>query len=420
MRRFAMTAILVVTVCLVIAAAAANWPQFLGPNGNGSAADGKIKLADKWPEAGPKVLWTQPAGPGFGGPAIHDGKVYLLERGENKDTLRCLKLADGSEDWTYTYDAPGKKLSYNGSRSTPAVDDKYVFTIGAFGHLVCVSKATHQKVWSKNLLSDYRAKMPNWGVAVSPVMYENTVIAAALSKTVGLVCFDKATGRQLWASPAVGPQAYVTPVFLTVGAAKHLVALTVGGKRVIGISPADGKVLWTFRPWKCNAPISAPIDCGGGRLFLTGGYKSGSTMIQVVKQGDGYAVSEVFRLDDMGSILHNAVLYKEHIYVNANTKRTHDGLMCVTLTGEIKWKTGREPNSEKGCVVLADGKLYVLDGKAGVIRMVKPAPAGYTELGSVKVFDRPGRPFWAPMAIDGGKLICRDQKQIKCLDIAAR
>ena len=211
----------------------------------------------------------------------------------------------------------------------------------------------------------------------------------------------------------------LTPVVLKVGAAEHLVVLADGGQRVVGLDPASGKVLWNYRGWRCRIPISAPVDCGDGRPFLTGGYGAGSVMLKVARQGDGCAVSEIFRLADMGSILHNAVLHDGHLYVNANTKRTHDGLMCVTLGGQIKWKTGRRPNSEKGCVVLADGKLYVLDGRAGVLRMVKPDPAAYTELArSPKLFTK--GPYWAPLAIVDGKLICRDQRQVKCLDISAR
>ncbi len=413
------TVLTIVSILILsaILATAADWPQFLGPNGNGVAAAGKAKLADAWPEGGPKVVWSVKTGPGFGGPAIRDGKVYLLDRGAGKDILRCLNLADGVEAWSFTYDAPGKRLGYGGSRSTPAVDDKYVFTIGAYGHLHCVSKATHQSLWSRNILADYQAKLPRWGVAISPMLYKDTVIVAALGKAAGVVCYEKATGKELWKSPAVGPQAYVTPVVLKVAGADQLVVLADGGSRTVGISPVDGKVLWAYRPWKCRIPISAPIDCGDGRVFITGGYGAGSVMLKIAKDGDKFAATEVFRLPKMGSILHPAVLVGDHVYLNANTKSAHDGLACVTLSGQVKWKTGRQPNYEKGCVAVADGKLYILDGKAGVLRMVKPDPSAHTELAAVKVLTK--GPFWAPLAIVDGKLICRDQREIKCLDISA-
>ena len=37
-------------------AAAADWPQWRGPDRDGKSAD--TALADVWPEAGPKLVWT--------------------------------------------------------------------------------------------------------------------------------------------------------------------------------------------------------------------------------------------------------------------------------------------------------------------------------------------------------------------------
>jgi hypothetical protein len=78
------------TVVAVLSAGsvlAADWPSIYGPAGN-SSSDQK-GLLRTWPEAGPKVLWTALVGAGFGGPAVRDGKVYLLDRDEQVgDKLR--------------------------------------------------------------------------------------------------------------------------------------------------------------------------------------------------------------------------------------------------------------------------------------------------------------------------------------------
>ena len=416
MHRTALISMVMMT--FLAGAAMADWPQFLGPTGNGVAAPGEAKLAEKWPDGGPKVLWTVTLGRGFGGPAIRDGKVYLLDRvGNEKDVLRCLDLATGTEQWNCSYPAGGRKFGYHGTRSTPAVDDKHVFSIGMYGHLHCVDKATHKSVWSKDLLADYEGRIPNWGVAISPLLYKDRVIVAALGKTAGVIAYEKATGKELWRSRPMGRMAYVSPIILKVDGADQLVVLPDGGARVAGLDAANGKLLWTFRSWKCNIPIAAPTDCGDGCLFVTGGYKAGSVMLKIAKQDGKFTAREVFRLDDIGSILHNALVHKGHLYVNANTKRTFDGLMCVDLAGKIKWQTGRQPNCEKGSLILAGGLIYIMDGKSGLLRMVRPDPTHYAEIGQVKILG--ARPVWAPMAVSGGKLICRDQRQMKCLDITA-
>ena len=107
---------------------AADWPWIYGPTGN-STSDQK-GLLRTWPEAGPKLLWTAPMGVGFGGPAVSDGKVYLLDRDEQVgDKLRVFDLSSGRELWSFAYDAPGKFM-FAGSRTTPTVDGEHVYTGG--------------------------------------------------------------------------------------------------------------------------------------------------------------------------------------------------------------------------------------------------------------------------------------------------
>ena len=102
----------------------------MGPNGDGTSAEKGLLRA--WPADGPKVLWTVAMGAGYAGAAIRDGKVYVMDRvSRQKDVLRCLDLGSGKEEWTFSYDAPGE-IDHEGSRSTPAVTEKRVYTIGPF------------------------------------------------------------------------------------------------------------------------------------------------------------------------------------------------------------------------------------------------------------------------------------------------
>jgi outer membrane protein assembly factor BamB len=60
--------------------AAADWPQFMGPNRDG-VMPGSPKLMDAWPKEGLKLLWKSdalPAAPacGIGNPIVAGGKVY--------------------------------------------------------------------------------------------------------------------------------------------------------------------------------------------------------------------------------------------------------------------------------------------------------------------------------------------------------
>ncbi|MFM8725823.1 MAG: pyrrolo-quinoline quinone, partial [Planctomycetaceae bacterium] len=56
-------------------ASADDWPQWMGPQrDNVWREDG---LLEKFPEAGPKVLWSTPLAGGYSGPAVAAGKVFI-------------------------------------------------------------------------------------------------------------------------------------------------------------------------------------------------------------------------------------------------------------------------------------------------------------------------------------------------------
>jgi outer membrane protein assembly factor BamB len=102
----------------------------------------------------------------------------------------------------------------DGTRSTPAVSEKYVFIVGAFGHLHCLDRATHQVVWKKNLLTDYGGKSPTWAVAQSPVLHRDLVIVAPQADKAGIVALDQATGQERWRSVSIGPMAWYASIHL--------------------------------------------------------------------------------------------------------------------------------------------------------------------------------------------------------------
>jgi outer membrane protein assembly factor BamB len=402
-----------VALVLVLAGqVSADWPQFLGPNRNGCLPDAKIPQS--WPQGGPKVLWTVPLGEGFGGPSIQGGKVYVLDRINNaQEVLRCLNLSDGKEQWKFSYEAPGK-FSYNGSRQVPTVGSMHVFSIGAFGHLYCVDKTTHRLAWNKNLLQEYGGKRPKWAVAQAPVLYKDLVIVAPLGKSAGVVAFRQATGETVWKSQPLGKMEYSSPFVTTVGGVEQIVMLSQQA-RISGVDIKTGKILWTYGKYKCSIPIAPPTPIGDGRFFLTEGYNAGSAMFKVEKNGGGFSVSELFREKALGSQTHPAILYKDHLYLCCNTNNKHDGLVCMNLQGNVKWKTDKSPNFDRGNSILLGDVMLIMEGRKGTLHMVKPGPAGYKEITRAQVLKGPK--VWAPMAYSDGRLVCRDQRQMKCLSL---
>ena len=407
--------IALVTACLATVGLGEEWAQFLGPTRNSVSAE--KGLLRTWPAGGPKVLWTIDVGPGYGGAAIRDGKVYILDRlGDEQDALRVLDVATGKEQWRYAYDAPGR-ASHHGSRSTPAVDDKYIFTVGIFGHFHCIDKATHKPVWQKHLLKDYGGKKPTWAVAQSPFLYKDVVIAAPQSGSVGVVAYEKATGKERWRSEGIGGMYYHSPFATTIGGVEQIIMQST--RNVVGLDPASGKILWTYGFRVNTAGVPAPTPLGQDRFFLTGGYEAGSEIIQVEKQGGALAAKRLHRFDEVGSHIQQPILVGDYIYAVCNTNRKANGMVCFGLDGQIKWKTGRKPYLCKGNTLMTgDGVFYQLDGREGDLHIVEPSPEGFKSVGKVKLLG--GKDIWGPMALSDGKLVIRDQSQMKCLDVKAQ
>ena len=139
-------------------------------------------------------------------------------------------------------------------------------------------------------------------------------------------------------------------------------------------------------------------------------------MIKVQKKTDGsYEAPSSSRTIDFGAHTQPPILYKDHFYVPYTVNERSDGLVCMTMDGKIRWKTGDEPPFNKGGAVLADGLLLSVDGNTKLY-LIEPDPAGFKPLASAQLLE-PGE-NWAPLALVDGKLLIRDQKQMKCLQVA--
>ena len=410
-------------ICVLAAvAAASDWPQFQGPNRDGVSPE--TGLARSWGEQGPPVLWTFSLGAGFGAPSVRGGEVYILDRVEDKqDVLRCINLNDGKELWSFAYDAAGE-TSHNGSRTAPTVDEKYVYSVGMMGHFYCIDRTTHQPVWQKDLLKEFGADKPGWGVVQSPSVHNDLVIVAPQAEGAYVAAFKKDTGELVWKSVSLGLVGYSTPVVTKLAGVDQVVmvgACEKGGKnpgQVAGLSVEDGSMLWAYHGFQCFIPIPYATTLPGDRLFITGGYNAGSAMIKISQDGGNWAVSEVFKTDACASQIHQPLFYQDHLYVNSNSNEREDGMMCLTLDGQVKWKTAGGLGTttfERGPLMLADGMIITLDGKRGTLHLVEPLPGGFKQLAEAKIFS--GKEMWAPMALSDGKLLVRNQNEMKCLNL---
>ena len=188
------------------------------------------------------------------------------------------------------------------------------------------------------------------------------------------------------------------------------------GGKVVGIDPLDGKILWEYTNWQCAIPVSGAVDAGEGRILITGGYEAGAAMIKIDKKADaGYNVTELYKTVEFGTHTLPPVLVNDYFYAQYSTNERKDGLVCMSMDGQVQWKTRRSPLFDKGSMILADGLLLGSDGSEKVY-LIEPDPSSFKPLAVAVLLE--GKQNWAPVALADGKLLIRDQNRLKCIKVA--
>jgi len=406
---------------------AQDWPQLFGPGRNHTSS--QKGLLRSWPASGLETLWSVDTGRGFGGPVVNSGKVYLLDRDDDSgDIMRCFNLQTGEELWKFAYNSPGE-LPYPGSRSVPIVDERHVYSVGPNGDLYCIDIHTHRPVWKKNVWTDFGGeRLPRWGISQSPLIYGDLLVTVSQAPQAGVVAYNKLTGNVVWQTPNLGNETYVSPKVIKIHGEDHIVMvisstntfiyrdIPVTKGNVTGLDPRTGKVLWQYANWECVISVPCAVDAGDNRLLIAGGYDRGSTMIKIDKKADGtFETSELFTNLDFGDQTKPPLVHNGYFYAMYRTNNKREGLMCMNMNGEIMWKTGRNPDFDRGSMILADGLLLASDG-FNALYLIEPDPRGFKQISKTEVHSDRGQ-NWAPMALADGKLLIRNQSKMFCVKV---
>ena len=148
-----------------------DWPQFLGPTRNGVSTD-PTKLAEKFPDNGPTVLWKTDLGTGFAGPLVVEQSVYIFHRVGGQAHLMALSAATGKQEWDFAYDT-NYKDSFgfdNGPRACPTVSGNSIFTYGAEGQVHAVARDSGKLLWERDLVEDFGSEQGFFGRAGAPLV----------------------------------------------------------------------------------------------------------------------------------------------------------------------------------------------------------------------------------------------------------
>lgn len=436
-----------------------DWPQWLGPKRDGFWRETGI-LA-KFPSGGPKVLWRQPIGPGYTGPAVADGRVFVMDRvrklGEDgkplapirppkrddgqpalpmilgSERVLCLNAPDGKALWTHEYEA-NYTISYpEGPRCTPTVVGDRVYTLGAMGDLRCLEAATGKLVWAKNLGKEYKCETPIWGWAAHPLVDGDCVITLVGGEDSAVVAFHKDTGQEIWKALDVKEIGYAPPVIFEAAGKRQLIIWHT--EAVNSLEPETGKLYWSV-PFPANGKPQRPAIAIGvprklGDLLLVSSPHHGSLMLKLAQDKPGAEAvwqgksENLAKPEGLHSLLCTPVLKDGFVYGVCNFGE----LRCLKAdTGERVWETYAATTKKKeflGSAFLVQHEdRFLICNDQGDLIIAKLSEKGYEEVDRTHLLDttfstRGREVVWSHPAFANRCVFARNDKEIICVSLAA-
>ncbi len=403
------------TLALLAATSAGtqDWPNWRGPNFNGSA-DGAGLPVKFSPTEG--VRWaTELPGPSASTPVIWGEHVFLSSTEPAADQLLalCLDRKTGKEKWRHTAGSgyrPGglglgiridERSDY--SSPSPVTDGKRVVFFYGNGDLLAFGLAG-KKLWSRNLQQEYGDFCFQWTFSSTPQLHEGRLYVQVLQRDIAvfgkgkdgaesfLLALDPASGKELWkvARPTgarmESREAFSTPIPLVRNGRKEI--LVMGGDLLTGHDAATGKEIWRWGTWNPGHTHPSlrlvPSPVAGGDIILAAAPKR--LPVFAVKAGGNGDVSEsglAWKSEERGALSSDVptpLFYRDRFYVLSDVRRA---LSCVEpADGKVVWSTPipgftmcwGSPTGADGKIYLLSlhGEVHVLDAATGELLATNP------------------------------------------------
>lgn len=361
-------------------ARADNWPNWRGPNQNGSSSEKGFPVKPTKENA----AWsTELPGPGASTPAVWDDAVFLTCVDEEQEGVLAIKVdaQSGEIAWSKKFSAgirQDDRSDYAGP--SPVTDGKLVWFFTGNGNLAAFDFEGNP-VWNLDIQEKYGPFAFGWTFSTSPVLHGGMLYLQVLQRDVPvdgkgldhndsyLLALDPATGEEKWRhirpSKAVmeSREAFTTPVPITHEGRSEL--LVIGGDALTGHDPATGEELWRWGTWNPEREpfwrlVPSPVY--GGSTILACGPK-GEPVYAIAAGGEGVLppadVRWVSEGKEVSADVPTPLFYDGYFYVlNGRNKM----LSCVNPgSGDVLWTERIDAKVKlESSPTAADGKIYVM------------------------------------------------------------
>ncbi len=413
-----------------------DWPQWRGAERRGVWHEDGI--LDRFPDDGLRFAWRAPVGPGYGGPAVAAGRVFVtdferLPGNRGRERLLVLDEQTGRKLWEHAWesDMAGLQPEYaNGPRATPTVDGDRVHVLGSAGHLAALAVDDGRVLWQRDLAAEYGAPVQPWGFVGAPLVHGQQLITLVGGEPNAMVvAFDRGTGEELWRSMEVQNEpGYNSPVIYELGGRPHLIIWHP--KAIAGLDPDGGEVLWQF-PCEVQYGQTIATAIQAGDQLLVSSASHGSTLIEVAAAVAGG--SPRARIVWQGSSSSKTDVDGLHAF---NATPAFDGDMIYGVgglgalraidraTGKEVWATF-EPSEDARIAtafLVRNKDRYFISNDRGELILARLSRGGYHELDRTSIIEPTtqsrrirrelGKLVWVHPAYANGHIVHRNDREI--------
>jgi outer membrane protein assembly factor BamB len=411
--------VLLAGTSIVAQAPPAAWTQWGGPGRNFIV--NTPALADSWPAAGPKRLWTRPLGEGHSAILEEGGRLYTMYRPlgmlaavrrSQEEVVTAIDAATGKTIWEHRYPASTAGANFTegaGPHSTPLIAGNRIFAASSRREFFALDKATGKPLWSHDFIKEYGAPDIDRGFAASPLLYKDTVIITVGGKGQAVAAFRPDTGALVWKAGDV-EHSPASPILIDIDGQAQLVVF--GGDRIAGIDPSSGKTLWSHAhrtDWGLN--ISTPIWSAADRLLLiSSAYGTGSRALELQQSGGATKVVEKWAVPRVRVHIGTIIRVGDFAYMSSGDFGPAFLSAVNVKTGALAWQDRAFARAQ---LLYADNKLIVLD-EDGALGIATVSPQGLKVLSRAQILEHLA---WTPPTLVGRTLYVRDRKTMAAYDL---
>lgn len=407
------------------AMAAADWPQWRGPNRDGVWYEPGIITS--FPKTGPMLKWKVPVGMGYSSPVIQGPRLFLTDTLAAAPIIHertlCLSARTGKQIWITQHDATPPAWYFvpaqlRGPGPTPIVHDGRVYVLSLFSVLKCLDARTGTVLWKRDLVAEYQ--LPPSSLDASPLVDNNLLILSIGGRPgAGVIALELSTGREIWRSLSESAT-WSSPIIVSAGGTRQLIVWM--RESVSSLNPTNGAVYWREPTVSGGSPgfsaVSTPV-IQGNQLLVSGLMMHLDPVRPAAKVLWPDTPSGTRRIlsDTSTPLLRNHFLY---------SPISGGAFVCLEAeTGLERWRTNVVTGSRRGASVHFipnASNLFLYTDRGDLIRTTLN-PSGYQELDRAHLIDPTSPLFedkfaWSAPSMAHQCLFVRNDLELRCYSMS--